>query len=102
MKTTKKLTAVLLALLMLLSVFALAANALSVAPQADATTTEPDDLTGYDPMSGESETSYVLRQLKSFIQNIRDTIRGFLQKLLPDFLSELLFPPEKDDAAAKA
>ena len=102
MKTTKKLTAVLLALLMLLSVFALAASALGSAPQADATTTEPDDLTGYDPASGESETTYVLRQLKNFIQNIRDTIRSFMQKLLPDFLSDLLFPPAEEDAAAKA
>ena len=102
MKTTKKFVSVLLALLMLLSVFALAASALSVAPQADATTTEPNDPTGYDPMTGESETTYVLRQLKNFIQNIRDTIRGFLQKLLPDFLADLLFPPEKEDTAAKA
>ncbi len=85
MKTTKKLIAVLLALLMLLSVFALAASA-----RAAADTPDP---TGYDPLSGESETSYVLRQLKDFIQNIRDTLRGFLQKLLPDFLADLLDKP---------
>ena len=85
MKTTKKPIAVLLALLTLLSVFALAFSA-----QAADETLDP---TGYDPLSGESETSYVLRQLKDFIQNIRDTLRGFLQKLLPDFLADLLDKP---------
>jgi len=100
MKTTKKLTAVLLALLMLLSVFTLAASALSSTPaQAAVDTSDPS---GYDPMSGESETSYVLRQVKLFIQNIIDTIRGFVQKLLPDFLADLLDKPVAEDTAAKA
>ena len=64
--------------------------------------TNPDGATlGYDPASGESEISYVLGQLKLFFQNIRNNIEGFMKKLLPDFLADLLFPPEAEEGTQK-
>ena len=106
MKTTKKFVSVLLALLMLLSVFALAASATgsttgNETPQTNQDPTNPAEPTGYDPASGESEISYVLGQLKLFFQNIRNNIEGFMKKLLPDFLADLLFPPEAEEGTQK-